>query len=461
MVSYKKTKKLYQHADYSGYDYDLYPAVYSIKPGVGNEETHIELGYTRQLGRVSINASLYGDWHTTLQYYVSYDSLFIYDPIYEDGKAVLDKDGNPTFMTTEKSMAMEASNYSESTFGGMLKVATDYRFGNMRGNLLVGCHFENFSINSVVDFNVRNRALSGSYTNESLAGYGKEDNLSLFVQDKHYFTPQLILNAGIRYDQRFREKDQLTTFSPRLALMYVPSDRFSLKFSYSEAFADLAFYYRYVLTNVFKVDPQHLSAFQLTAMGKVAPWKLSYEVSLFYNNYTNLPCWVSRQDDDSFDINASVNNSQLKNVGIEATARYAGQRISGGLNLYYCHNISCKNYYYNSIEKKVTGVPHFTMSLHGAYKLIQTASHEFKVYGHASYIGRRLNQTEVLADDYYLNGQALFDLGVRYSYRQRLNFSLDCENLLNSDRYLCETFTNRHPIFQRGRTLMASVAYTF
>ena len=91
--------------------------------------------------------------------------------------------------------------------------------------------------------------------------------------------------------------------------------------------------------------------------------------------------------------------------------------------------------------------------------VIQIASHELKVYGHASYIGRRLNQTEYLKDDYYVKAQALFDLGVKYSYRQHLDISLDCENLLNSDRYLCGPLENMHPIFQRGRTLMASIAF--
>jgi iron complex outermembrane receptor protein len=101
------------------------------------------------------------------------------------------------------------------------------------------------------------------------------------------------------------------------------------------------------------------------------------------------------------------------------------------------------------------------MGLFGAYKLFQTARHELKAYGYASYIGRQLNQTDVMTDDYYLKAQALFDLGIKYCYRQRLNISLDCENLLNSDRYVIDPISDKHPIFQRGRNLMASVAYTF
>ena len=460
MVSYKRSKKLYQHTNYSGYDYDIYPNILGNKPGVGNEETHIELGYTRQLGRFSLNASLNGSWNTSHDYSVNYDTLFIRSANIDE-MGFSDEEIDPDDQTIVEDRGIDVSDYKESSFGGVIKVATDYRFSNMKGNLLVGCHFEHFSNNSMVGLAINEGSESVSIFDETQTEGGREDNLSLFVQDKHYFTPQFILNAGLRFDQRFRKVDQLTTFSPRLALMYVPSDRFSLKLSYAEAFADMAFYYRYILNGVFKLDPQHLSALQLTAMGKVVPWHLNYEINLFYNNYTNLPCWLSREEDKGIDMNKSINNSQMKNIGLEATARYTNQRLSCGLNLYYCHIVSCENYYYNSIENRVTSVPHFTMGLFGAYKLFQTASHELKVYGHASYIGRQLNQTDFEKDDYYLKAQALFDLGIKYSYRQRLNISLDCENLLNSDRYVTEPISDRHPVFQRGRTLMASVAYTF
>jgi len=462
MVSHKRGKKLYQHASYTGYDYDLYPAINGIKPGVSNDETHLELGYTRQLGRLSLNASLYGDWHNMDEYYTLYDSSFYSRPVIgEDGNVTYDEEGKPVFEMTGQNMYVNFKYIKESSIGGVLKTATDYRLGNMWGNLLVGCHFEHFSINSKTDLSFLNGSASSSYSYEELIKEGKEDNLSLFVQDKHYFTPQLILNAGLRFDQRYWQNDQLTNFSPRLALMYVPSDRFSLKLSYAESFADLAYYYRYVLTQIFMVDPQHLSALQLTAMGKVAPWNLSYEVNLFYNKYTNLLSLFSRTGDDTIDMNEPVNNGLLKNIGIEATARYANQRFSGNLNLYYCHVVDGTRYYYDSSYNTVGYVPHFTMNFHGAYKLIHTASHELKAYGHVYYIGRRLNLTEKKEDDYYMKTQALFDFGVKYSFRQRLNLSLDCENLLNSDRYLGDPFTHMHPIFQRGRTLMASVAYTF
>lgn len=62
------------------------------------------------------------------------------------------------------------------------------------------------------------------------------------------------------------------------------------------------------------------------------------------------------------------------------------------------------------------------------------------------------------AQDYYLDAKLLFDLGLKYSYGKHLQFALDCENLFNTDHYVCGPDPKYLPHFQRGRTLMASLA---
>jgi iron complex outermembrane receptor protein len=298
---------------------------------------------------------------------------------------------------------------------------------------------------------------NGLFAFDEISKYGKEKILSIFIQDKHYFLPQLILNAGARYDLKYRqEEDVVRTFSPRLALMYVPHERFSLKLSYSEAFADLSFYNRYLTkTEFFSMKPQHLSALQLTAMGTVSPLHLNYEANIFYNKYTNLLCWQER--DEYF----GKNIGQLTNIGIESTIRYAHKRLSANLSLYYCHDISSEHYYYNPSENMVCNVPHFTLNLHGALKLIQGKTHELKVYGDSKYIGRKLNFQMEKEKDFFVDGVMLFDLGIKYMYKQRQQFSFDCENILNTDFYICGPNYQYAPKFQRGRSLMASLSYQF
>lgn len=463
MFSRKNTKKLYQSCFTCTYDYSLYPSINGIKPGYNTDETHAEIGYARQLGKWSFNAALYGDWCHVTNYAVEADykkmSYRIYD---EDDNVVLDEHGNEVFDEKVEEGLISFENYKETTLGGIIQTGTDYHLGSMKGSILAGGQFEHFSLHSRMYMDGLNfQSIDrGSFNYEDVIDKGKENNVSFFLQDKHYILPQLILNAGLRYDVKNRKDDKFTTFSPRLALMYVPNERFSLKLSYSEAFADLAFYYRYLFSEFFNMDPQHLTALQLTAMGRVAPWHLNYEVNVFYNQFSNLMRWGAR-DDELESLDDIRNQGKLKNVGVEGSMRYANKRLSGSLSLYYCHNISGKHYFYNQAKETVTGVPHFTLNLHGAYKLLEANNHELKVYGHASYEGRKLNFTECEENDYYVNGTVLFNMGLKYSYRQHLQLSLDCENLLNTERYLTGSSDYLHPLFQRGRSLMASVAFHF
>ena len=463
MFSRKNTKKLYQTSNDSGYDYSLYPTINGINPGYGTEETHAELAYFRQLGRISLNASLYGDWYSISEYEVNHDYIMTESPAYDDeGNDVYDANGQPVIDTVEIVGESSYQNYKETALGGSVKLVTDYRLGTMKGSLLIGSQYEHFSLHSRFFFTGTNfESIDfGRFNYEDAISKGKEDNLSFFLQDKHHLLPELIMNVGLRYDLKYRKEDNVTALSPRLALMYVPNDRFSLKLSYSEAFADLAFYYRYLFDELYETNPLRLSSFQVSAMGRIVPLHLDYEVNVFYNKYTNLMRWNTRFEDLE-NGNIVKNQGNLKNMGIEATARYAHQRLSAYLSAYYCHDISSEYYYYNKNEKVVAGVPHFTLNLHGAYKLLQTANHELKFYGHASYEGRKLNYTNKEATDFYVDGTMLFDLGMKYGYRNYLQLSLDCENILNTDRYLCGSYLKKHPIFQRGRTLMASISFNF
>lgn len=246
-------------------------------------------------------------------------------------------------------------------------------------------------------------------------------------------------------------------------MMYVPNERFSLKLSYSEAFADLSFYYRYLSkTPNYSMSPQHLSALQLTAMGTIPSLHTNYDVNLFYNKYTNLLWWFTRYNNNIFEEDILRNIGQLTNVGIEATARYAYKRLSANLSLYYCHDISAERYYYNKMEKKVNEVPHFTFNLHAAWKALQNKKHEVKVYGHFSHIGKKLSyQVSHENEDFYVPAVNLIDLGVKYSYKQRLQLSVDCENIFNTDNYICGPNYQHVPHFQRGRTLMTAISYRF
>ncbi len=454
MLSHKNVTKAMTLTSYSGgYNSDKYHAVNDLMPGNTTSSTHAEIGYSRQVGKVYLNASLYSDWYVLSTYDVVHDSIITHIPIHGEDGTIKGYD-----IDTE-SGKWSFNSYREHTMGGTFRASSDYRLANMKGNFLAGAQYEHFSLSSNLSFwGVSiGEVTNGNVFHEEIINAGRENSLSFFIQDKHYILPQLILNAGARYDLKYRQKeDVVRTFSPRLALMYVPNDRFSLKLSYSEAFSDISFYYRYISkVSNYSSDPQHLSAIQLTAMGTVAPMHLNYEVNLFYNRFSNLLCWQDRVGEFSF------NSGRLTNVGIGGSASYAYKRLSASLSLYFCHDTSSEHYYYNTSKKLICDVPHFTLNLHGAWKLLQQKNHEIKVYGNSSYYGRKLNYSLKEDDDYFLSGKLLFDLGIKYNYRQMYQLSLDCENIFDTYSYLCGPTYQYAPMFQRGRTLMASFSVQF
>ncbi|MBR6179609.1 MAG: TonB-dependent receptor [Prevotella sp.] len=461
MFSRKNVKKVQSHTSaHGGYDYDRYSPCFGVKPGHGTESTHAEISYTRQLKAVNLNALLYSDWYDISNYEVQMDSVeYFYPARDENDEIIIDKNGNVLMVTTSESGHFIFNHYREHTMGGYVKATANYRIANMKGNILVGSQYEHFSLKSAQNFWGTKFSLidDGLLDLHEIIDAGKENSLSFFMQDKHYFMPKIILNAGFRYDLKYRQKeDVVRSFSPRLALLYVPNERFSLKLSYSEAFADLSFFYRYVSNNdYYNKEPQHLSALQLTAMGKMPQMHLTYEVNLFYNKYANLLCWHIR------DWTAGVNSGRLTNVGIEGTANYAYKRFSTILSFYYCHDNSSKNYYYDTQKQIVCGVPHFTLNLHAAYLLIYGKNHELKVYGHSTYEGRKRNYSYSEEDNFNVDANMRFDLGIRYLYKQRLRLSLDCENIFDTDHYVCGAQTTLVPDFQRGRTMMASLSVQF
>lgn len=458
MFSKKRSTKAYEISEFGGYDYERYPTVNGYKPGYTIDFTHGEIGYTRQINGITLNASVYGDWYSFSNYSIEGDSIV---EIVRDNIGTIDETCDTT---TVLKGHFSIVGIHENTFGGFFKAYTNYHLGTMKGNILAGIQYEYFSLYSRQTCIGDNFHEIYCYTNfQEAIKKGKEKILSFFVQDKHYFMPQIILNAGLRYDIKYRiDEDALFTLSPRLSLMYVPSNLFSLKLSYSEAFADLAFHHRYFIQNAdYRIDPQHLSSMQLSAMGIINPLHLNYEVNLFYNHYSNLLCWHARDEIDN-DIDPYYQNmGKLKNVGVEVSASYAYKRLSGLFTFYYCHDISSSFYYYNKQHEIVNNVPHLTMNLHGAWKLLQGKKHEVKFYGHGSYTGKKLNLETEEKKDFFVDGKMLFDLGIKYGYRQKLQLSLDCENILNTDSYLCGSRNIMTPIFQRGRTFMASFSYKF
>ena len=449
LASRKNSKKLAQYGSYGYYDYDKYRPVNNIYPGSGELTSSLELGYNMQLGPVALNASVYGDWHETIQYDAS-------SAEYND-------------TTMQKELADGCFYYDKNedrTLGGSLQASTAYKAGSMQGNVLAGVQFEHFAVTDLLTL------FGYGYTGMAEEGdqlvdlKHHENSWSFYAQAKHHFLPTLILNAGLRYDIRYRfAMDNVTNLSPRLALIYTPRDELNLKLTYSQAFVDMSFKYRTLMREIGndKFQSQYLTALQLSVMGKIAPLHLSYDVNLFYNQFENLHI------EQIYSMN---NEGVLRNIGLEATATYSHNRLTASMNAYWNKVVKAENYFYSETENAIYAVPKATVNLNVGWKLLQHRKHELKLYGSGRYTSSKwLLKTEfvllpnfdvdVITSETRLSDTFIMDAGLKYTYANRLTLALDCENLLDTDHFLAGPSYYMYAYHERGRNLMVSASYTF
>ena len=452
--SRKHGKKLSQYGDAWGYyDYDKYRKIYDNKPGMGTQETHLEVGGTREMGTFTFNASFYSDWYK----HTDYTCI------------------SPEFTDESQYEYYTRGEYKyrylkENTMGGNLRAASNYQLGSMKGNILVGCQFERFKF---ADY----AYLSGEeYTGQfyeidffDKAVFDerviqKEQVLSFYAQDKHNITPKLIFNAGLRYDINYRDKqDNEKAFSPRLALIYTPKQDLSMRLTFAKSFVDMSYYNR-IIQNYYEGNeylPQYLTAIQFNILGKFESIHLGYDVNIVYNNYQNLYYQVYHESSSHWE-----NEGSFKNLSFEANLTYTRPRLSTILTFYWSKDLDVENYYYSEAEKQVYAVPHLTANLNAGYTLLAGKKHGLKVYGNANLTGSKLISSlkigeSVVEYDNTLDKTLVFDLGIKYTFKEHLQIGLDCENVFDTDRFLSGPSYNMYPYRQRGRTLMGSVAISF
>ena len=449
LASRTNSKKLAQYGLYGYYDYDKYRPINNTYPGSGELTTSVELGYNLQLGPVTMNASVYGDWHETVQYTPS--SAEYNDTTKKDEYA------NGTFYYDKS---------EDRTLGGSLQASTVYKMGSMQGNVLAGVQFEHFAVTDLLTLYGQDYTGKAEEGDQMVDLRHHENSWSFYAQAKHHFLPTLILNAGLRYDIRYRyAMDNVTNLSPRLALIYTPRDELNVKLSYSQAFVDMSYKYRSLMSMFFdnKFLSQYLTALQLSVMGKIAPLHLSYDVNLFYNQFENLHLEQ---------ISSMYNEGVLRNIGLEATATYSHNRLTASMNAYWNKVVKAENYFYSEAENAVYAVPKTTVNLNVGWKLLQHRKHELKLYGNARYTSSKwLLKTEfVLTPDYeidiittetQLGATFVMDAGLKYAYNNRLTLALDVENLLDTDHFLAGPNYYMYTYHERGRNLMVSASYTF
>ena len=362
--------------------------------------------------------------------------------------------------------------WTDRTLGGSIQASADYKTGSMKGNLLAGVQFQHFSLTD------HNSGYGQGYTGMMQPGidydyFNKlehENSWSFYTQCKHYFMPQLIINAGLRYDLRSRfRQNTAKNLSPRLALIYTPREAFNIKLSYSKAYVEKSYNQRIQEMDLqFAAEPQYLTAVQLTFMGRITPLHLSYDFNLFYNKYENLLSFS-----DLFFTDKNTNDGEYKCIGLEASLAYSHRRLTANANFYWQKVVKADNYFYSENKNAVLAVPNMTANLNIAYKLLDKKKHELKIYGNAKYTGTKTltkDVTNILrtslemtreVEEFDLSSTLVVDAGIKYTFNHRLSLSLDCENLMDTDHFLARPEFTMFPYYERGRNLIIAASYQF
>ena len=461
MYNRKYGKMVPQYSWYAEtYDYDRYRQFFGVNPGYSIDENHIELGYNKDWGKSNVNLTLYGDWYKFQDYQVVSDSMFNVTFMSDgSGNPVIGEDGKPVMRLYHG--VYQDVNWEVYTIGAMAKFSTNYHIGKSHGNLLVGTQFEYYRIPVNEFFLGEEYSIITIVTTPQSANQlnvGSEKSISGFIQGKHYFTDQLILNAGLRYDKKYRRNDMsVSALSPRVALIYLPSKLFSVKASYSRSFVDAPYFYRQNTSNTYRgsenLMPEYMDAIQLDFLGSLSN-KFVYDINLFYNRLTDLIC-----NNQSTELNAPkyVNSGSLKIAGIEAEISYktASFRTRFSSTLQYA--LSADQYYY--YDHKIYSVPLCIANLACEQRLLNKAKHSLWVSGSLKFTTRTLNKANSRikdSKDFYLDERALFDLRLKYSYNNRIQLSLDCDNVFNTSYDIGGT--SYIPYRYQDRILMGTIS---
>ena len=461
MFSRKSGKKAHQYSMLGQlFNYDEYRRYDGNKPGYAMDENHADIGYKKSWGNFSLNASVYGDWYNIDDYSVASDAMK-YSAFNEDGTPMKDEDGNPVY--TEWNGAYQIYGWKEMTVGTTMRGDCNYTLGGMNGNILAGMQYEYFSMYdsyAIVgqDFDAIQFLVRES---ENPVLSGRENIISFFLQDKHYFTKKLILNAGLRFDSKYRANGtRINALSPRLAFIYTPRTDFSMKLSYSRSFVDAPYFYRRNTDNSYLgaegLKSEYLNAIQFDVLGEIAPIHLSYDVNLFYNKFTDIIYAIpgAKLEDVKY-----RNSGKLDIIGAEMDVHYNYKRLRADLTASYTHLLSAKDYYYH--DNHIFSVPNFVTNGVFSYKLLNKASNNLWItsnirFSTNSYI-QKVN-AEVYEEE-KMPSNIIFDLGARYQMGNHMTLRVDCENLFDKTTYTSGAMVVAMPWYNPGRTLMASVNF--
>lgn len=244
--------------------------------------------------------------------------------------AVLANYSDPFVDADGRTLQREAERTDElqENFSVQTEVIGEFNTGSINHNLLFGVEyarykfaydFFNASLGPIDIFEPEYGDEPGEYSPSFFEEYGAR-NVGIYLQDLVYLTPNLIVLAGGRLDfnntfyrdtlnnSTFNEGSE-TAFSPRLGLVYQPSEDTSLYFNWANAFSPTVFGGRTRTGEAFK--PERGEQFEIGVRQEFFGDRLAANLALYHLTRRN----VSTPDPQ--DPNFSIQTGAQISRGIE------------------------------------------------------------------------------------------------------------------------------------------------
>ncbi len=327
------------------YDYDAIDSFRGEKPGLGKTSYHFGLKYSKEIIK---------DLELSFEGY--YDYNMIHFPLATDPRNIT--------TTPETLNSFLNISWNEYDFGMITQLNKSYKIAG-EGNFLLGVQIDSMKLFDSKQFG----GVNGDFTNatyyegDNVLQKGKETIYSGFGQIKHRFTNQFIVNAGFRFDFKNRhEGDAVSALSPRIAFIYLPSDVFNVKLSYSKSFVDAPYWYRYNYLASYKgssdLKPEYLQSIQLTPTISLLENKLEFRLNIFYNK---LEDFVYRDLNATGDDPRYKNAGKLDSIGFEEEIGFIEKAYQVRANFTYQRALDYANY--GVTDTEIHNIPAITGNL--------------------------------------------------------------------------------------------------
>jgi len=281
------TGQSYNYGDYAKFD--------GVGPGLGSKFSNLGITYNKDITDT-----------IDLQVNAFYDTNEI----------------QVALITNPATKSQGYASWNERDAGAVIQLNKSYQTQSKgAGNVMLGVKIDTMNVYDSKFILGSNGAWTGigDSPDDKLLEIGRESLYSVFAQSKHRFSEKWILNVGLRYDLKDRLKgDGVEATTPRLAVIYIPSNKFDLKVSYAQSFVDSPYWYRYNSLSSFRggefLKPEYLSSYQITPSFNLAEGRLRSSFNFFYQELSD---FIFRNNNARPDEPIYQNAGFLKSWGIE------------------------------------------------------------------------------------------------------------------------------------------------